>query len=52
MSKRQEIIDRIPVHKNIHKSDIVAYCDDNLSHAQTLYFPLGFVQFKNYLFIF
>ena len=45
MLKRQEIIDRIPIHKNIHKSDIVAYCDDNLSHAQTLYFPLGFVQF-------
>lgn len=41
----QEIIDRIPVHKNIHKSDIVAYCDDNLAHAQVLYFPLGYLEF-------
>ncbi len=41
----QEIIDRIPVDKNIHKSDIVAYCDDNLAHAQVLYFPLGYLEF-------
>lgn len=41
----QEIIDRIPVHKNIHKSDVVAYCDENRSHAQVLYFPLGYLDF-------
>lgn len=41
----QEIIDRIPVHKNIHKSDVVAYCDDKLSHAQILYFPLGYLDY-------
>lgn len=41
----EDVINRIPVHKNIHKSDIVAYCDDNLEHAQILYFPLGFLDF-------
>lgn len=45
MLNRQEIIDRIPVQKNIHKSDIVAYCDENHIYAQTLYFPLGYLQF-------
>lgn len=45
MLKLKEIMDRIPIDKNIYKSDIIAYCDENLSHAQTLYFPLGFVQF-------
>ncbi len=45
MLNRQEIIDRIPIQKNIHKSDIVAYCGDNHTYAQTLSFPLGYVQF-------
>lgn len=45
MLNREQIIDRIPVHKNIHKSDIVAYCDENRGHAQVLTFPLGYLDF-------
>ena len=49
MLNREQIIDRIPVHKNIHKSDIVAYSyrDDNRTYAEILYFPLGYYQFMS-----
>lgn len=37
----QEIIDSIPTHHNIHKSDIIAHCEEDGKSAQILFYGKG-----------